>query len=198
MIHVNQESREEGLKFYNRVSFDENKNPSGITYDAGRYLYYNPKIDYIGVKHTPCLDSTWQTTDSRQGRMFTQASQYVLQVMAGGRTNYIFPMHHSSKSELVRIAEKIEKIVPMTYQGLAASRALLANHAIKLPYLICEIKDRSKCRMWIEKPSNHSVLDEDLIELAMRGSDEEVRRGKEAFDELMVCLMGSDPPHAPY
>jgi len=77
MLHVNQESREEGLKLYGRFNFDEHKNPSGITYDAGRYLYYNP-----------------------------------------------------------------------------------------------------------------------MIELAMWGSEEEVRKGKEAFDEWMVCLMGSDPPHS--
>jgi hypothetical protein len=52
------QSREEGLKLYGRFNFDENKNPSGITYDARRYLYYNPKIDYIGVKHIPCFKST--------------------------------------------------------------------------------------------------------------------------------------------
>jgi hypothetical protein len=199
MLHVNQESREEGLKLYGGFNFDENKNPSGITYDAGRYIYYNPKIDYIGVKHISCpqsIDGYGKTRSTSFRRApppfwdlgYSQTSQYMLRVMAGGRTNYIFPMYHSSKSELVRITEKIETIVPMTYQGLTTSRAMFANHAIMLGHLIREIKDRSNCRMWFENPNVHSVLDKDLIELAIWGSDEEVRRGKKAFDELMVCL----------
>jgi hypothetical protein len=129
---------------------------------------------------------------------YSQASQYMLRVMAGGRTNYIFPMHHSSKFEFARITEKIETIVSMTYQGMAASRALLAKHAIKLPRLIHEIKSTTKCRVWAECLSNRSVIEEDVIELAMWGSDEEVRRGKKAFDELIVCLMAYDLPHSPY
>jgi hypothetical protein len=129
---------------------------------------------------------------------YSQASQYMLRVMAGGRTNYIFPMHHSSKFEFARITEKIETIVSMTYQGMAASRALLAKHAIKLPRLIHEIKSTTKCRVWAECLSNRSVIEEDVIELAMWGSDEEVRRGKKAFNELIVCLMAYDLPHSPY
>jgi hypothetical protein len=81
---------------------------------------------------------------------------------------------------------------------MAASWALLAKHAIKLPRLIHEIKGTTKCRVWAECLSNRAVLEEDVIELAMWRSDEEVRRGKEAFDELMVCLMGYDLPHSPY
>jgi len=209
MLHVNQESREEGLKLYGRFNFDEHKNPSGITYDAGRYLYYNPMIDYIGVKHIPSFESTIGHTKTRptsfhracpvRDLVYTQGSQYMLRVMAGGRTNYIFPMSRSSNFEFAQITEKIETIVPMTYQGMAASRALLAKYAgshLRVAHLIRKIRDTTKCRMWIEMPNNHSVLEKDMIELAMWGSEEEVRKGKEAFDEWMVCLMGSDPPHS--